>query len=413
VSIGTVTRAYVAAGQRGLLRGRAGRGTFVSSGPASALGLPDPAAADGAAVQMDMSWPLHAEDPDLRPVLRSLLQDGDLAQLLRYQPNAGMGRHRAAGASWIARSGIHVDARRVVVCAGAQHAILVLLASLAEPGDTILCEELTYPGFRAAAELLHLKLLGLPMDAEGLLPQALESACRAKRARALYCTPSIHNPTTGTLSPGRRAEVARIAARHGLPIIEDAALHMLLDEPPRPLAELAPEVGYFLAGPSKVVAGGLRIAFLAVPAAALERVTRAIWASCWMAPPLNAEIFARWIEDGTADAAVRRKKAEAAARIALARQVLAGQRLRSSPSGYHAWLELPPGWDGGAAFAAAAARRGASVTPAEAFFVGSGAPPRAVRISVTAASTRDALARGLERLAALLQRPNALGTPIV
>jgi DNA-binding transcriptional MocR family regulator len=357
-----------------------------------------------------MTWPLDAENPDLAPALRRLARRTDLAELLTYAPNAGRLRHREAGAAWIAHHGLDVDPERILVCAGAQHAMTVVVATLLRPGDTLLTESLTYPGMRAVAELLGCRLQGLELDEEGIVPDALDAACRGrgKRPRVLYTVPTLQNPTTATQTEGRRRALAELARRHDLSIVEDAIHHLLVRDVPPLLATFAPERTFLIASPSKVVAGGLRVAWLAAPADAIRRLTHNVWATNWMAAPLNAELFATWIEDGTALATVERKQAEAAARARLAGACLRGRlegledgggaRLLLPPATYHAWLELPPGWTDGLAFAAAAECRGVVVTPAESF-VASGRAPAGVRISLSAPRTRDALRRGLERVA--------------
>ena len=91
---------------------------------------------------------------------------------------------------------------------GAQIAMLAVLTTLARPGDVILSERITYPGIKALAAQLGLILHGVACDAEGLLPDSLDEACRRLRPRLLYCNPTIQNPTTVTISPRRRAELA-------------------------------------------------------------------------------------------------------------------------------------------------------------------------------------------------------------
>ncbi len=121
-----------------------------------------------------------------------------------YQPAPGMARHRELGAQWIRRSGLAVPAERVIITSGAQHGAATVLASLARPGDVVLTEHVTYTGIKAIASLLHLQLRGLPLDAHGLIPEAFEAACRESAPRALYCMPTLQNPTARTMPLARR-----------------------------------------------------------------------------------------------------------------------------------------------------------------------------------------------------------------
>jgi DNA-binding transcriptional MocR family regulator len=279
--------------------------------------------------------------------------------------------------------GVEADPDRVLVCAGVQHALLIALVTLTRPGDWLLTESLTYPGLRAAAQLLHLRLMPVAMDREGLLPGALEAALARRRARVLYCIPTIQNPTTATMSLARRRRLVELARQHDIAIIEDAVHHLLGDEPPPPIAHLAPERTYLVAGMSKTVAGGLRVAYLVSPPAAVGRLQDGLWATTWMASPLAAEVAARWIDDGTADRTLHRKRVEAARRGALARRMLPVGSLRWSQHAYHAWLQLPRGWT-----SAASTVEG----------------PAGVRLCLSAPRDAKTLARGLERVASVLQR---------
>ncbi len=398
VSIGTVTRAYAAAERRGLVRGETGRGTFVGPARTEALPVGDTGERVSGGVNLSMTWPLDVENPDLSRALRTLSKRHDLGDLLRYQPNAGMLRHREAGARWIATYGLDVDPADVAVCNGSQHAMTVVLSSVARPGDTILTGELTYPGIRAVADCIGLRLAGLAMDDEGILPEALEEACKRRISRVLYCIPSLQNPTTATMSNERREAIAKIARRHDVTIVEDAIHHRLLEDPPLPIASFAPECTHFIGAPSKVVAGGLRIGFLASPRSFVDRVSANIWAISWMTAPLLAEIFATWLEDGTAEATVERKRAEARARVQLARERLAGHGLRVPDVAYHAWLDLPDTYESASRLVEDARRRGVVVTSGEAFRVGNGSAPSGVRLSLSAPPSRALLDDGLRRL---------------
>jgi len=407
VSLGTVTRGYAVARSRGLIEGVTGRGTFVAQ-PGNTVGA-DPVAEETA---LDASWPLYAFDPDLSTALRDIAADRSCRHLLRYQPNAGMHSHRLAGANWIARLGLHANEEDVSVCAGTQHALTVLLTALAEPGETILTDSLTYPGLKSIARLLRLNVVGVQNDRNGLVPDAFDTACRLRNARVLYCIPTFHNPTATTLAEERRRDIASIAERNGVHIIEDAVHQALAPDAPAPMAVHAPEHTFFVASLSKVLAGGLRVAYVVSPPGWQERVSRGIWATNWMAAPLCAEVARRWIEDGTAVATAAAKRTEAGERVVLALDKLGRFGLVTGRYSYHAWLPLPSKWESNA-FANEARRLGTPVTGADAFAVGPESAPSAVRLSLSAPHTRDGLERALTTIALMLEgEPSALG-PVV
>ncbi len=412
IAIGTVTRAYAEAERRGLVRGEVGRGTFVGPGIVRSPAAVTPAARDTGIVDLSLNFSVESIMPDLAATLRALAKRTDLVDLLRYQPHAGSLRHRAAGAAWASRFGLEARPAQVLVSAGAQHAMMAILSALARPGDRVLTEALTYPGMKALSSLLHLPLEGVAMDDEGLDVDALAASLESTGAKLLYCMPTIHNPAGGVLSEARRRAIAELARAHDVAIIEDDVHRFLVPDAPPPIAQLAPERTYYIAGTSKAIAGGLRVAFVVAPVEAVERLAQSIWATTWMAAPLTAEIAALWIDDGTAERVADLQREEAAARQRIARAVLGAQAVRSHPHALHVWLELPDPWRG-ESFARAALQRGVAVAPAELFAVGRAAIPHAVRIGLGAARDRDQLERALHVLVDTLATSPVSGPSVV
>ena len=406
IAIGTVSRAYALAQRQGLITGEIGRGTFVSFGVSAASAI----SMEGEEPSLiDLSKNRIARDtPDRRlaETLAALGTRSDLAPLLDdYQPAAGATRHRAAGAVWISRMGLEAQPGQTLICSGAQHAMFVALTVLTKPGDTIFTEQLTYPGIKALASLLHLTLHGLPLDEHGLRPDSFETACRTTAApKVLYCVPTLHNPTASVMPDARRREIAAIAGRHGVTIIEDDVYGALPLDAPAPIATYAPERSFYIASTSKSLAPGLRIGYLVAPAEAVDRAAAVIRTTTWEATPLMAEIVTTWIEDGTVDRTLEWKREETLSRQALARNILGDYYDGASSSmSCHIWLQLPDPWRS-ADFVAQARTRGVIVTPSEAFVAGRlTSAPHAVRVCLGSPHSRHQLEKGLEILADILQ----------
>jgi DNA-binding transcriptional MocR family regulator len=197
--------------------------------------------------------------------------------------------------------------------------------------------------------------------------------------RAIYCVPTLQNPTATVMPEARRREIAGIARTHGVMIVEDDVHGQLLPERPRPLAAFAPESSLFLTGTAKSLAPGLRIGYLHAPAALVPRLAAGIRATTWMAAPLMAEIATLWIRDGTADRILEGRRRETADRRRVLDRVLGRAAVLSHPAASHVWLPLPEPWRA-EPFADELQRRGVAVTPASAFAIARGAAPQAVRI---------------------------------
>ena len=416
INVMTVTRGYAEAARRGLVEGEVGRGTFVR-----AQGRPAndflPLEPDGRRL-VDFHFNLPAGDPsilDVEEMLARFAAEPGSAPLFTGYAALGLEAHRAAGADWLARSGVAAAPERTLVAGGAQHAMTLAFSALTSPGDLVLCEELTYPGAKALASTLHLRLAGLPMDREGLSPEAFEAAARRGEAKLLYTMPNLHNPRGVVLSAERRSAIAEIARRHGVWIVEDDTYGFLLAQPPRPLAALAPERTFLITGTSKSLAAGLRVGYLLAPAddpGVMERLSSYVAAISWMAAPLLGELATRWIASGAADRMVAWKRYEARARRELLARAFPGARVDSHPGCSHQWLPLPDPWRA-QEFAGAALRRGVVVTAAETFVVGRGAAPHAVRLCLGTPGAREEVARGVAILTDLTSARRSVQAALV
>ncbi|MFO1068848.1 MAG: PLP-dependent aminotransferase family protein [Geminicoccaceae bacterium] len=414
VTVGTVGRAYLLAEQRGLIAGEVGRGTFVRTAapPARSLQIGD--AADPAAVDLRVNAPSPTPvDAELTGAMAAFLAEpAALGLLRRYAPGPGLLRHREAAARWLTADGIPATAEGVVVTGGAQAGLGLALATLAEPGDSVLVEQLAYPGLREIAALLRLRLEGVAMDGHGLRPDALAESAAASGARTLVVTPTLQNPTTLVMPDARRSEVAAVCRRLGLRVVEDDVYAQLVEPRPAPFAALLPELTLHLASLSKCVLPGLRLGFCAGPPALAAAVGRAMHALRISESPLLAELFCRWLDTGLIARAIAAQRAEATRRQALARQVLAGLDLAAPSTGLHAWLRLPAGWRAGEAERACEAA-GAFVASAELFWFGKGAAPAALRLALGRPESLELLGRGLATVAGVLGGRPAAPLPVI
>lgn len=342
-------------------------------------------------------------DALLGNTLRSLAADGHLGHLLDYQAHRGQPEHRDTGAAWVARHGLDVSPEQVILTSGGQHAMAVLLGSLAGPGDTLLCEALTYPSVKALADFFRFDLVGVALDERGMIPEAFDEACQTYRPKALFSMPSLHNPTGAHMLEDRRRTAAAIARRHRVRTVEDDIYGFLVEDGHAPLVSHAPELGFYFLSLSKAMAPGLRVSYVAVPRDQVAAVTAAVHATAYMTAPLMAEIAMRWIGDGTGARMVESYRREAIARQALTREALRGFTYTAHPAGFHGILTLPEPWTPGT-FVAELRQRGVVLSPASAFAADGTAPPF-VRLCLSCTRDRAELARALRIVADLASEP--------
>lgn len=381
MNVSTVTRGYREAESRGLISGTVGRGTFVASDAATSTPMVSSEPYSPGMIEMGLINPLVFLDPDLSEGLKRLARRRDPGAFMNYSDPRGLPEHRAVGALWARRYGFEAHAEDVIVCAGAQHALNCCLSGLFRAGDRIATDYLTYPGIKTLAAMLGLRLVPIEMDQEGMIAESLDTACRRNDIKGLYIVPGVQNPTTTTMSESRRDKIAQVAATHGLTVIEDDAYDLTGPAVHLPLSARNPENSVFIAGISKALAAGLRVAFMIVPRRFRRALSEAVLSTIWMAPPLNVELVSMWIKDGTADKVVAAKRTEAEKRFRIAGNVLADYHFAGLPTGFFIWLSLPEPWTG-PAFEAKAREFGINVFSAEKFTVGGATAPSAIRLSL-------------------------------
>ena len=390
----TVARGYAEAQRRGLVESRVGEGTFVTGAPAPA---------NGTGVRSDlgdfsMNMPPEPSDVVLWTRLGADLElsPHEVARVLRYQRFGGTDADKQAAVEWLGRRGIVAGLDRVSVVPGAHSALLAATTVLADKArGVILAEALTYPGMKAIAEQLGLDLVGIASDQNGLLPAAFDEACGRLKPKALYLNPTLCNPTTRTVPLERRQEIAVLARKHGVPIIEDDPYSLLAETTPPAFATLAPDLTWHVATLSKCLGAGLRVAYVVVPDARSGwNFASAVRAANVMVSPITAMLATRWIKDGTADALLAAIRAETSARQALVATILPSELVTTDPAAFHAWLALPPRWSR-SAFVSHMASCGLGVVASDVF--GTGNPlPEAVRICLGGPAIRSVVRTALD-----------------
>jgi len=393
VTLGTITRAYQEAERRGLLSGEVGRGSYLRSPEPDIPVIVD--SADPAMLDMQVSSPPRViRKAEFEAGLQAIAEAANWQDLFDYPSTAGRDTQRAACARWLRPSGVNVTPDRLMLSAGAQAALVTTFSTLARTGDRVLIEPLSYPTVQPILRHLGLQPRPIEADAEGIIPESLEQWARSGEATLLYLVPTLHNPTTVTLSRERRLAVAEIARRHGLSIIEDDVFRLLADDAPPTLQSLAPERVYHVSSLSKTVAPGLRIGMVVTPEGATDALIRQQRITGGRAAAIMGELARIWIETGVADRTLAQIKRELAVRREVLFEVLGQRNPGCAPGAMFAWLPLPERWIP-TEFAALAQARGVKITPGPAFAVDRTAPHHAVRICIGAPSSADRLRQGL------------------
>jgi 2-aminoadipate transaminase len=199
------------------------------------------------------------------------------ASLLAYGAEEGDGYFRLALARFLsAHYQVPVDFDSLFITAGASQGLDLICTLLSRPGDTIFVEE---PSYFLALRIFAdhgLNIVSLPMDAHGLIVDAVEEKLTRQTPAFLYTIPTFHNPSSATLAADRRDRLVQLSRQYNLLIIADEVYHMLSysDAPPKPLASHIDNSSVLSLGSfSKIMAPGLRLGWIQGGAQLLQRFT--------------------------------------------------------------------------------------------------------------------------------------------
>ncbi|WP_418160505.1 PLP-dependent aminotransferase family protein [Benzoatithermus flavus] len=389
ISVQTVSRAYAELIRQGLLVGEVGRGTFVRPLKAE----PEPPFIPerireivDLSILKPVSEAMHRER--MQAALAELAADLPASVALAFRPNIALARHRALAVDWLCHCRLETAAKNVIVTNGATSAMTMALMTVARPGGMVVTEEIGHHTLVPLCSYLGLRLAGLAIDREGVLPEAFERACREGEVNALFVHPNAASPTSALMGAARRAELVELARRHQVQIIENDAWGPLIESDLPPLAALAPERTLYLTSLTKCVMPGLRTGFLVVPDQLIPAAANRHLVTNWMATALLAEIAARWIENGTALSLVGWQRTALRQRQKIAADILRDLPYSAHPEGLQVWLPLPPGMREDQ-FVAQARLHGVAIAPGVSFATSPGPGWPAVRIAIGATSEAE------------------------
>ncbi|MEM9782750.1 MAG: PLP-dependent aminotransferase family protein [Pseudomonadota bacterium] len=403
---GAVARAYRLGIDRGLLEATVGRGTFVRAAgdqrPHYAIDHLLEPGEDGTVDLRGNQAVDVGQDVDIGQAITRLIEHHDGRPPLtgyRWRDQDPEAIETLAG--WLRDRGEPAEAARLLVTSGAQAGLMACYASLSRGGSGVILSTPTlHPGLLDGAAALNIRMETVASDGEGFLPDALDAACTELHPDAIQVTSTLHNPTLAIMSETRRREIAAVAERHGVALVEDDVYGHLLDDRLPSFASLLPERTYYVSSMSKCVAAGIRTGLVLVPPGRTTATLRAYQALAHQTPWLVKGLAAELVASGTAERIRQRVRAEIAERVAFAASRLGPFGARTHPAASFIYLPLPEPWSS-AEFVAAAASFGVLVPPTSIYRIGRGGPDF-TRIALGGRSDAATLLSGIDRLAAVL-----------
>ncbi|MGL5808849.1 MAG: PLP-dependent aminotransferase family protein [Nocardioides sp.] len=338
-----------------------------------------------------------------------LANRGDVA--LQYGSGQGDPALREQICRVMRLEGIAAHPDDVVVTVGSQQAVDLVTRIFCDPGDVVLCEAPSYVGALGVFKAFQCEVAHVEMDAEGLVPAALEQAIGAIKAagktiKFLYTIPNFHNPAGVTLSLGRRARVLEIARAEDILILEDNPYGLLgFDSEPMPaLRSQEAEGVIYLGSFSKTFSPGMRVGWALAPHAVREKLVLAQEAATLCPPSFSQLAISTYLDQHDWLGQIKQMREMYRER----RDAMIGALSDMMPTdcswnrpdgGFFVWLTLPPGVDAKAMLPRAVTARVAYV-PGTAFFA-DGFGSSAIRLSFCYPSP-ERIKEGVRRLADVL-----------
>jgi DNA-binding transcriptional MocR family regulator len=407
---GTVARAYQMATQEGLLAATVGRGTFVAAqsprlGPTQALYTER--LTGGSTGLVDLRPPQVPEVGQSQAFRAALLDMAGQTDSgwLDYTSQMGEGPLRAEIVTWMGDRILGpIGPEDVALTHGGQNAIsLIFDCCLRGERPVVLIEELAYPGFRYAARAARAEVVPVEIDDQGVMPEALEAACRRHGAQVLCLTTEAQNPTTGRMPVKRRQEIAEIARRYDLQVLEDDCYSVAETTIPS-LRALAPERVWLVGSVSKTISAALRFGYVICPAGMGEAGRLTAQHGFFALSRPVADLMLHLFTSGAAAAIKMQVQTEFAVRLQILVNLLGAYDLGWQQGVPFVWLRLPLGWRA-STFIRMAQAQGVLVRSADEYALVHARAPNAVRIAISGSLPRGDFEAAVKTLAGLLARP--------
>tara|TARA_R110002110_G_scaffold26480_3_gene97285 strand:- start:738 stop:2144 length:1407 start_codon:yes stop_codon:yes gene_type:complete len=412
ITPGTVARAYTILTDEAVLVAEVGRGTFVAT-----------PMRDVPYVPIEIDAVAHNSPRDMHrvnlfsPVLPSIGQAElikDLLGQVAKNPASGMMHYptrnsaipaREAALKWLSGTPLgSLSAEDIVMTLGGQHGIfLVLQAVLSGRRPTVLVEELAYPGFRRAAELLRADVVAVAMDADGVIPDALDAAARGGDAQVFCTSPEVHNPTVAKTPVARREALVAVARTHGLQILEDDCYRMGSKRDVS-YRMLAPDLGWYVSSIAKTLTPAVRLGFAVAPKGKTTALRRAKEHGFFGLPTPMLDLAALLLGDPRVNDLTARARDIYGQYIQIAADTLHGYDVKWRSDVPFLWLTLPHGWRA-VAFCQAAEAADVPVRPAEEFAGRDARVRHKVRLAINAGVSIESFSAALQRLRDVLDNP--------
>ncbi|MED4729366.1 PLP-dependent aminotransferase family protein [Aneurinibacillus migulanus] len=224
--------------------------------------------------------------------------------ILGYEEPKGFLPLRQALSNYVKTIGIEASPSSILIVSGALQALQLISVGLLHRGSTVLLEQPSYLYSLHVFQSAGMKLTGLPMDKQGLLPEFIAAQRTQQNKAILYSIPCFHNPTGILMSEERRQELLQVCEEERLPIIEDDIYRELwTSEPPPAPLKARDRHGHvlYVGSLSKTLSPGLRIGWIVGPEPVIERLSDIKMQTDYGSGSISQRVAAEWLASGLYD----------------------------------------------------------------------------------------------------------------
>lgn len=310
INFTTVGQAYKYGIEKGLLYTNIGSGTFISQNAFNSITISTDKVREDI-IDFGLVSSFEECNKWVVPHIKAVSEENHLIDLLNYQDPLGSERQKTSAAQWLSKQGVHTLTDNIAVVSGVQNGLAIILAALFSPGDRIAVDRYTYSNFIELAILFHLEVVPIDFDESGMLPELLAIECKKKKIHGIFLMPSCNNPIGFQMSFSRRQELVEIIKREKLWVIEDDIhafmTNYLQEELVPPFQAMIPSQTLYLAGMTKFICSGLRVAYLVFPPQISSLIRKSIFNINVKTSGFDTEVITKILLSDTVDTILTEK----------------------------------------------------------------------------------------------------------
>jgi DNA-binding transcriptional MocR family regulator len=229
----------------------------------------------------------------------------------------------------------------VIQCSSANHSLSCIIQTLKKKHKSIITEPFTYPAFKSIALANDFQLFASEFDSQGLTVKGLNETIERTGSKIIYLQPTIQNPTCAVMSIERRIEIAKLAKKKNILIIEDDAYRFLHPNPPLRFLDIIPENTFHIFSLSKPFNPLIKTSFVIAPKLFSTEIIEKVRLSSSGSSTLLSGIASYILNEKILDEIIIEKQILAKSIQSKLLPNFKNINFTTFESSFHIWIELP------------------------------------------------------------------------